>query len=126
MVAGCSAGGILQLLELIEEHPVEAARDFREKFHIPIGEIGRTVTYGEAVLLASSLMRDPTSWLQASSAGWEHPTSWGAIILYDLFDLQLRSKLKNAADFHSYPRPWNTSRRRSNLNARQARAILKK
>lgn len=125
MVAGGSAGGILQLLELIEEHPVAAARDFRERFGVSVTTVGDQVTYKEAVLLVASLMADPTSWLQAARAGWEHPTSWEAIALYDLYDLQHRSKVERPSDFRSYPRPWNKPRRTS-LTAKAALKILNK
>lgn len=125
MVPGRSTGGILQLLELIEEHPSEAARDFREKFHLPSSEVGLIVTYGEAILLTATLMRDPTSWLHAAVDGWAHPVSWNEIALYDLYDLELRSKLENQSEFRPYPRPW-ARKPRSRLTAKQALAVLKK
>lgn len=110
---------------MIEEHPAEAARDFRQKFHLSTAAIGDTVTYGEAALLVSTLMRDPTSWLHSRVARWKHPVSWETMTLYDLHDLLLRANISKPADFRPYPRPW-TFQRRSSLTAKQASAILKK
>lgn len=49
--------------------------DFRERFQLSLTEVGRTLTYGEAILLAGQLMKDQSSHLYASMSGWEHPLS---------------------------------------------------
>jgi hypothetical protein len=118
LVPGGDAGGIFQLLGLIEEHPVAVARDFGEKFGRQVSELGLTLEWGTAVLWVRSLMADPTSWLQAALAGWAHPTSWEALASYDLFDLWADASSK-------HPRPWDKAKR-SRLTAGEARAILKK
>lgn len=75
-------------------------------------------------MLTKALMSDPRSRFQAVVAGWDHGVSREAITLYDLFDLELRSKVR-PGDFKPYPRPWR-QRTRSRLTAADARRILKK
>jgi hypothetical protein len=115
------AGGIFQLSRLSVEHRSELVADFREFFHT-----STNVPIFEAVALVAALMNDPRSRLHASVAGWSRPTSWEAITLADIFDLQLRSKLENKSDFKPYPRPSDAvkpaKRRRS---AAEAMRILR-
>lgn len=104
MAAGCSAGGILKLRELISEHAPELAFDFRSRFNLSIHDIGTSVRLDEAVMLVAVLLRDPSSWLQAAKFGWKHPVSreWEAII--DHFDLTFAVAAGKKAK--PYPRPW--------------------
>jgi hypothetical protein len=102
--AGDVLGGILELYGLIEKYPVELTRDFREKFHLSLSEVGKSVRFDEAYRLILTLHSDPESWLQASVAGWEHPVSRDFAVLADLYDLQHASKSKRRPK--PYPRPW--------------------
>lgn len=119
MDAGCFLGGILALLELIEEHPAEAARDFREKLHCSIKDLGLSVRWDEALLLVQTLMRDPSSWLHAAVAGWEYPISRETVALMDLYDLQHASKSKRKP--RPIPRPWPDKRQKLGGRARNTR-----
>lgn len=94
------AGGIFQLSRLSVEHRSELVADFREFFHT-----STNLPVDEMVALVAALLNDPRSRLHAAVAGWSHPTSWEVIVLSDIFDLVLRSKLENKADFKPYPRP---------------------
>ena len=67
-------------------------------------EVGRSITYREAVLLVAALHRDPSSWLHAAMAGWNRPASYEWQILADLFDLTYRANSKSRPK--PYPRPW--------------------
>jgi hypothetical protein len=120
--SGCEgdAGGIFQLSRLSVKHRSELVADFREFFNT-----STDLPVADAVALVAALLRDPRSRLHAAVAGWSHPTSWEVIVLSDLFDLVLRSKLERKSDFRPYPRPSDKARR-TNLTARQARAILHK
>ena len=80
-------GGIFKLLEILENHPAELAFDFRSKFQISIFDIGRSVTYLEALYLIAILLKDTTSWVTAAKSGWKHPASREWIVTKDLFDL---------------------------------------
>lgn len=108
MAAWDGSGGILELTELVHgERRPELTRDFRERFHISLEQVGLSVPYDEARDLIRSLMRDPASWFHAAVAGWDHPFSREAMVSADLYDLQLRVALKNKQNrFKPYPRPW--------------------
>jgi hypothetical protein len=115
------AGGIFQLSRLSVEHRSELVADFREFFHCRLTD----VRVDEAVDYVKALLNDPRSRVHAAVAGWSHPTSWEVLVLSDLFDLVLRSKLERKSDFRPYPRPFDRARR-TNLTPSQARAILRK
>lgn len=81
------AGGILGLLELIEEHKAAVAYDWRSRFHLPPTVIGNEMPWDEAVGHVKTLQADPSSALFASVAGWDYPMSREALLLADIFDL---------------------------------------
>jgi hypothetical protein len=127
--AGRNTKKIAQLHELIEGHPVELARDFREKFGVSYLEIGLSVSYLEAWNLVQSLLRDTTSWVQAILAGWDRPTSNEWAILADIYDLQHSSKSKRRPK--RYPRPWPEQKKKiggknsTRRSSEDVRAILR-
>ncbi|WP_104128003.1 hypothetical protein [Cryobacterium sp. Y57] len=104
MDAGNEAGGILGLLGLVEDHTEPLARDFRERFGLSYLEIGYGIVYIEAWHLCKSLLKDPSSWLHAAVAGWEHPVSREWIILAQSFDLAHAAASKHRPK--PMPRPW--------------------
>jgi hypothetical protein len=65
--------------------------------------------WDEAARLAAILLRDPSSQLAASVAGWERPWSHDWAVTADLYDLQRQSKSKRRVK--PYPRPWRTQGR---------------
>jgi hypothetical protein len=71
---------------------------------VGVDQVGRKITWGEAMRLLTVLAADPSSHLAAALAGWSHPMSREAMILADLFDVQLASKSKKKPQ--PYPRPW--------------------
>lgn len=104
MDSGGPAGGIERLLELIEEHPAEFAYDFRHRFGLSFEEIGRSVTWKEAVLLTAVMLRDPASWVQAKMAGWGYPVSREWIAASHTYDLLARVNSKTKPK--PYPNPF--------------------
>lgn len=104
MDSGSEPGGILKLRELIEEHPAEIAYDFRIKFGLSVEQISYTVSYGEAVMLVSMLLRDPSSWLQAAVNRWKYPVSPEWMVMANLFDLTMAVNSKNKPK--PMDRPW--------------------
>jgi len=64
----------------------------------------------ELVDLIDGLMRDPSSRLHATLAGWEFPVSREWLLLADLFDMQLATKSKRTPK--PYPRPLDKSKNR--------------
>ena len=115
------------LLDIVEKHPVDLARDFREKFNISILDIGDKIRYDEAALLVVSLLKDPQSWLHATLAEWDYPISRDWLLLADLYDLQHASKTKRKPK--PYPRPFSNAKRyggkRKNGKVRSEQEIRK-
>lgn len=97
-------GGIVKVLELIEDHKAAFVYDFRDRFGLGLRDLGTTVPWVEVVYLVAVLLRDPSSWLQTSVAGWHHPISYEWAVLAGTYDLhaQVNSKRKPKP----YPRPW--------------------
>jgi hypothetical protein len=102
--SGCALGGILKLRELISEHPAEFTYDFRHRFNLSLEDIGVKITWYEAIRLTSILLKDPSSWVQASMSEWDYPVSRDWIALSHLYDLlaMVNSKRKPKP----YPTPW--------------------
>lgn len=69
------------------------------------------MTFLEAVLLVSVLMRDPSSWLYAAEAEWDFPVSREWIVATHTYDLHAMVNSKSKPK--PYPTPWpaeNTKR----------------
>lgn len=81
--------------------------------------------WGEALRLFDILKNDPSSQIASSIAGWQHPVSREALVLFDLFDVQHMSKAKKRPA--PYPRPWLASERKRigrGMAREQLRALL--
>jgi hypothetical protein len=97
-------GGILGLLDLIEEHRAAFDYDWRTRFHLPLAAVPDVMSWGEAVRLAGILRADPSSMLAASMEGWKYPVSREAIALARLYDLEYAKT--GAKKRQPYPMPW--------------------
>ena len=105
----CGPGEIRGLLQLIEEHPAEFTHDWRTRFGLPLSALfDGTVSWTEAHYLASVLLSDPTSQLAAAAAGWDHPWSYEAMVLADLYDLFLAANTdrRKRGSMKPYKRPF--------------------
>jgi hypothetical protein len=124
---GREPGGIIKVVELIDDHTPAFAYDFRYRFGLGLDDLGEKVPWHEVVYLVSVLIRDPSSWLQTSINNWHHPVSfeWAALAAqYDLH-AQVNSKRKPKP----YPRPWKDAGGGSNRKGTarsDAREILAK
>jgi len=108
-------GKIRAVLRLIEDHPSACAYDFRSRFGLPVAAIfdGR-ITWDEAWMLLRELLGDPSSHLGAAHAGWAHPFSREAMILADLWDLNVAVNTdKKKRKPKPYPRPFKRPGNRS-------------
>lgn len=112
MVPGGDAGGILRLGEVAEAHPVELARDFREKFGLSSLDIGDGITFAEAWLLFVSLMSDPSSWVQAAVNRWKFPVSREWILTADAHDRAIDMSGSKSPQKYYTKRPWPDVARR--------------
>lgn len=99
------AGGILGLVDLIDEHRGAFEYDWRVRFNVPLDTIPDAMGWDEVQRLAVVLATDPTSCVSAALSGWRHPMSWESVTLRDLYDLQHASKSKRKPK--PYPRPWD-------------------
>lgn len=99
---GCFAGGILELVDLIDEHRAEFDYDWRSRFHLPVDDIGYGMAWDEALRLTGRLRRDPSSWVCAAIEAWDFPIDRAALATLDLFDL---TTLINADPKKARPKP---------------------
>jgi hypothetical protein len=88
---------------LIDGHRAALEYDWRNRFHVPLTEVGRSMPYGEAVRLVGVLAADPSSHLAAALNEWTVPRSPEWLVLADLFDAFVRANYKKA---QRYPRPF--------------------
>lgn len=81
-------GGILALLELIEDEERRAflEYDFRARFQIGVDQLPDVMGWDEAARLVRVLSADPSSAMAAHLAGWDFPISRETLALYDLHD----------------------------------------
>ena len=97
-------GGILGLLELIEEHRPAIRYDWRTRFHRGLNEsVPDDIGWSEAIDLVRVLRGDPSSYTAASLEGWDYPLDRQGWMLADLIDVQGSSKA--GKKWKSYPRP---------------------
>jgi hypothetical protein len=95
--------GIDRLLELEEEHPTALYSDFRRRYAIGFGEVGRSISWREGTHLVEALTVDPSSLLAASLGGWRFPASHEWMVLANIYDLTLRLNSKKGKPME---RPW--------------------
>lgn len=102
----CKSGGILTVLEVIQNHRAAFVYDFRHRFGVGLDDLGESIPWSEVLLILTVLLRDPTSWLHTSVAKWHHPISFEWTVGVATYDLlaQVYSKRKPKP----YPRPWKT------------------
>ena len=129
------AGGILGLLDLIDEHRGALDYDFRARFpglSNGVASMPDEVGWDEGIRLVRILGGDPSSQIAAAMNEWPHPVSHTDVILMDLWDM-------TAAAAHAgskkqppkYPRVWKVKGdtfRRGNAAGRtpeQVMAILR-
>jgi hypothetical protein len=101
---GRERGGILALLDLIEERQGPLEYDFRARFHIGLDSVPDVVGWGEAIRLVKVLRADPSSMVAAAAEGWDYPLSRTEAILMDLYDLEYAKT--GAKNRKPYPRPY--------------------
>lgn len=119
-------GGILALLDLIEERQGPLEYDFRARFHIGLSSVPDVIGWGEAIRLVKVLRADPSSMLAAAAEGWDYPLPRTDAVLMDLYDAQRWA----AGDkkWKGYPRPDKspneTSSRRGNNAGRSGAEVI--
>ena len=122
MDSGRERGGIFERRERIAEHEAEITYDFRSRFNIGLDEIGDRITWRETVQLVTILLRDPSSWLQASARNWKHPASYEWTMLASIFDAQVMANSKKKPK--PFPRPWQNTANRTGGKTRLPRHLV--
>ena len=84
--------------------------DWRNRFHIALASVGRSMSWGEAYRLTRMLANDPGSQVFASLAGWSHPVTREWIVAADHRDSTEFGRAGRRA--RPYPRPWTETRKR--------------
>lgn len=116
-------GGILAVVELINNHRPAFTYDFRSRFSLSPDDIGEKVSWADAVYLVAVLLRDPSSWLQTSVNKWSHPVSYEWAVHAATYDMlaQVNSKRKPKP----FPRPWpDANKNRKGTARKDGREIL--
>lgn len=97
-------GGIVGLLELIEEHRAAVRYDWRTRFHRGLDEsVPDDIGWSEALDLVRVLRADPSSYTAAALEGWDYPLDRNGWMLADLIDVQGSSKA--GKKWKAYHRP---------------------
>lgn len=121
-------GGITKLRELISEHPAELAYDMRAFLGISIDDIGERVSWREAVLLVSVLLRNTDSWVQAAYSGWSYPIDRQYLAQAHTYDLLARVNSKKGARPKPYPTPFPQNDKskmgKTSMSSRRAKELL--
>lgn len=96
-------GGILGLLELIEEHRPALRYDWRARFGKGFDVVPDEIGWDEALDLVRLLRKDPSSQLAASIEGWDYPFERVGWVLAHMNDVFEAAHLKKPSGYN--PRP---------------------
>jgi hypothetical protein len=109
----CKLGGILGLVELIDEHRGAFEYDWRTRFHLPLSDVPEVMPWDEALRLTSQLVLDPTAHVAVAIGGWSYPMPREAMVLADVYDLtaHIHADPKRRGSIEPYPRPWPDPRK---------------
>lgn len=95
---------------MIDAHRGAFEYEWRARFQLPLTAIGRSMSWGEAYRITTMLANDPTSHVAAAISGWDHPVSFEALALMNLFDLTHQIAWRQGGSKGPrptpYPRPW--------------------
>lgn len=95
---------------MIDEHRGAFEFDWRTRLHLSLEAVGAEISWFEAVRLFRVLERDPSTAVGAAMAQFDRPTSREALVLMDLYDLQVMFRWadggKKGPKPKPYPRPW--------------------
>lgn len=127
MARGLEPGGILGLLDLIEEHRAALRYDWRARFGLGLDCLPETIGWDEALDLVRILRADPSSQIAAAIEGWDYPLSREGWQMADLIDVQGASKA--GKKWKAYTRPIKAAdgsekKRRGNAAGRTRAEVI--
>lgn len=68
-------GGIVRLLDVVEEHRAALRFDFRDRFGLSLDDAGDRYSFGEAIDLTLELLAEQGTRSHAAVRGWAYPLS---------------------------------------------------
>lgn len=127
MARGLEPGGILGLLDLIEEHRAALRYDWRVRFGLGLDCVPDVIGWDEALDLVRILRGDPSSQIASAIEGWDYPLSREGWQMADLIDVQGSSKA--GKKWKPYQRPIKArdgveKKRRGNAAGRSRAEVI--
>lgn len=98
-------GGVFGLLRVVAQHRGAVEYDLRHRFNLSLYDVGNTVSIFEVARLVVIVRADPSSAIAAAVEGWDHPITREALVLMDLFDLDMAVAAGKKKP-KPYQRPW--------------------
>ena len=91
------------------EYETAIINDFRMFFNVSAEEVGKSVSYKEALAYLHALKWRTDSWYFVSKTGWKYPMSQEALIAADRYDLEveINTDPKKKNSIVKYPRPYD-------------------
>lgn len=86
-MAGGAPGGIVRLLDVVEEHRAALRFDFRDRFGLSLDDAGDGYTFGEAIDLALELLDEQGTRSHAAVRGWAYALSTTEQMLQHLVEM---------------------------------------
>lgn len=123
-MAGGPPGGILRLLDVVEEHRAALRFDFRDRLGLSLDDLGDTVRYGEAVALVLGLLETQGTRAHAAARDWAYPLTHDEHMLQLLVELYaaVHRDPKKAPAPQSLGWPWPAV---SDVTAEEREALTK-
>lgn len=94
----------------MDAHRAAFEYDWRNRFHVPLSVVGRSMSWGEAFRLTKILADDPSSRIMAAIRGWDYPIEVVDVTLRQHLDLMHHIAWKFSGGKGQapppYPRPW--------------------
>ncbi len=89
-MAGGAPGGIVRLLDVVEEHRAALRFDFRDRFGLSLDDAGDRYSFGEAIDLTLELLETQGTRSHAAVRRWSYPLSHADAMLQHLVELEAR------------------------------------
>ena len=86
-MAGGAPGGIVRLLDVVEEHRAALRFDFRDRFGLSLDDAGDSYTFAEAIDLVLELLDEQGTRSHAAVRGWSYPLSWSSQMLQQMVEM---------------------------------------
>lgn len=96
-------------MQFLENHTDAILVDFRKIYGISALEVGKSIAWGEGMILLLSLSENTESMLFAELHGIKEPWSNQEALLMDFIDIFASANSEKGKNF-KYPRPWDAKK----------------